>query len=402
MVRIVVVAVDIAAVADVAFQPVHRQVEAAEAAGFVGLLDAVDGQLGRGVAAVFGHEARRLHEHAAGAAGRVEDAAVERFADLGQQLDDAAGRVELAALLSLRARELPQEVFVDAAKGVEVHAGRNLGDLAQQFLEQRGGEEVVALGQHAGQQRVVLFDLAHGRVDAGADVGRFGQGQQMVEARRGRQVKHAGGVIGGRFVQATAAAGAGLRAGQAGALRRKAHLGEAQEDEAQDGAGILLRLQPGVSAELIGRVPQALFQRGGGGILFGAGNPMHRASPCGGQVGGSSWPGQCSYGGLRQAQPDGGLAVAAFVVKGCDWRPGETPTSVPTISCFRRCAVPPAAPRRQCAHRDRAIRWHIRLPEVASSAARREKRARDADTRPTELQDAGHRPGQSSSQRRPP
>ena len=44
VVRVVVVAVDLAAVADVAFEAMHGEVQAAEAAGFVGLLDAVDGE----------------------------------------------------------------------------------------------------------------------------------------------------------------------------------------------------------------------------------------------------------------------------------------------------------------------------------------------------------------------
>jgi hypothetical protein len=90
-VRVVVVAVDVAAVADVALQPVHRQVQAAEAAGLVGLLDAADGQFGGGVLLVLGDEARRLHEHAAGAAGGVEDAAVEGLDDLGEQRTMLAG-----------------------------------------------------------------------------------------------------------------------------------------------------------------------------------------------------------------------------------------------------------------------------------------------------------------------
>ena len=118
VVRVVVVAVDVAAVADVAFQAVHGEVQAAEAAGFVGLLDAADGELGGGVLLVLGDEARRLHEHAAGAAGGVEDAAVEGLDDLREQPDDAARRVELAALLAFGAGELAEEVFVDAAEGV--------------------------------------------------------------------------------------------------------------------------------------------------------------------------------------------------------------------------------------------------------------------------------------------
>ena len=163
--RIVVVAVDVAAVFDVAFQPMHGEVETAQAAGFVGLFDAADGEFGSGVLLVLGNEARRLHEHAAGTAGGVKDAAVEGFDDLGQQLDDAARRVELAAALALGHGESAEEVFVDAAEGVVVERGRNLGDLLQQFLEQGAGEQVVGLGQHAGELRVVLLDLAHRGVD---------------------------------------------------------------------------------------------------------------------------------------------------------------------------------------------------------------------------------------------
>ena len=44
VVRVVVVAVDLADVADVAFEAMHGEVQAAEASGFVGLLDAVDAE----------------------------------------------------------------------------------------------------------------------------------------------------------------------------------------------------------------------------------------------------------------------------------------------------------------------------------------------------------------------
>ena len=43
--RVVVVAVDAAAVFDLAFEAVDGEVQAAEASGFVGVLDAVDGPL---------------------------------------------------------------------------------------------------------------------------------------------------------------------------------------------------------------------------------------------------------------------------------------------------------------------------------------------------------------------
>ena len=59
----------------------------------------------------------------------------------------------------------------------------------------------------------------------------------------------------------------------------KRDLGKAQEDQAEDRAGVLLRLEAGVGAELVCRVPQALFQRTRGGILFARRNPMHETSP---------------------------------------------------------------------------------------------------------------------------
>jgi len=231
-VRVVVVAVDVAAVADVALQPVHGEVEAGEAAGLVGLLDAADGELGGGVLVVLGHEAGRLHEHAARAAGGVEDAAVEGLDHLGEQLHDAGGRVELAAALALAHGELAEEVFVDAAEGVEVERGRDLGDLLEQLLEQGAGEEVEGLGEHAGERRVVLLDRAHGRVDLGADVGRLGQGQQEVEARLGGEVEHVVGVVGGGLIDAAATAGGGAGLLQLGSLSGESHFRKAQEDQA--------------------------------------------------------------------------------------------------------------------------------------------------------------------------
>ena len=93
-----------------------------------------------------------------------------------EQADDAGGRVELAALLALGAGEFAEEVFVDAAEGVVVEAGGNLGDLLEQLLEERAGEDVVGLRQDAGELRVVLLDVAHGVVDLRADVRRLRAG----------------------------------------------------------------------------------------------------------------------------------------------------------------------------------------------------------------------------------
>ena len=59
VVRVVVVAVDVAAVADVAFEAVDGEVQAAEAAGFVGLLDAVDGEFCSGILLVLAPRSAR-------------------------------------------------------------------------------------------------------------------------------------------------------------------------------------------------------------------------------------------------------------------------------------------------------------------------------------------------------
>ena len=73
-------------------------------------------------------ELDRLHEHAGRAAARVVDAPVVGLEHLDQELDHAARRVELAALLALGAGELREEVFVDTAEHV-LGAARLVADL---------------------------------------------------------------------------------------------------------------------------------------------------------------------------------------------------------------------------------------------------------------------------------
>ena len=68
------------------------------------------------LAAVGLHELRRLNEHAAGAAGRVEHPPLERLQHLDEGPHHRAGRVESTGVLAgLLARELAQEVLVDPA-----------------------------------------------------------------------------------------------------------------------------------------------------------------------------------------------------------------------------------------------------------------------------------------------
>src|SRR5947207_15908787 len=66
----------------------------------------------------------RLHEHAAGTAAGIVDAAFVGSEHLDQEANDALRSVELSAFLALRAGELAEEVFVDAAEQIDGTMGR--------------------------------------------------------------------------------------------------------------------------------------------------------------------------------------------------------------------------------------------------------------------------------------
>ena len=51
--------------------------------------------------------------------------------DFGEQADDAARGIKLAALLALGAGKLAEKVFIDAAEGVVINGGGYLGDLLE-------------------------------------------------------------------------------------------------------------------------------------------------------------------------------------------------------------------------------------------------------------------------------
>ena len=138
---------------EVALDAANRQIHHRQPPGRgVGLL-AVDGDVAD-PAAVDLDELLALDEHAAGAAAGVVDAALVGGEHLDQHADDAAGRVELAALLALGAGELGEEVFVDPAQdvlgAVLLAAQADGGDQVDQFaqavlVERRPG---VVLGQN--------------------------------------------------------------------------------------------------------------------------------------------------------------------------------------------------------------------------------------------------------------
>ena len=169
-VRVVVVAVHIPAVSDLSLKAMHSKIHPAQPTGIVSLLNTVNGQFRGGVLLVLRHEAGGLDEHAARAAGWIEDLPMEGLDDLGEKLDDAARGVEFTSTLPLGHGELSEEVLVDAPEGVVVDGGRDLRHLLEQSLEQGAREEVVALGENAGELRIGLLDVAHGLIHLRPDV----------------------------------------------------------------------------------------------------------------------------------------------------------------------------------------------------------------------------------------
>ena len=129
------------------------------------------------------HEAGALDEHAAGAAGRVEDAPVEGLDDADDELDDGGGSEELAALLTLAHRELAEEVLVDLAEGVALDVHRDRVHDLQQLGQGGALKPVVGLGQDVLEVRVLGLDGPHGVVDRLADVRRLRGAAISVEKR---------------------------------------------------------------------------------------------------------------------------------------------------------------------------------------------------------------------------
>ena len=131
----------------------------------------------------------RLDEHSAGTAAWVIDSALVRSQHFDQNTDHAAGRIELAALLSLGAGELREEIFIDAAEDVlgavflvtQADITDQINELAEPLLvEARVG---VVLGKHAFERGVIALDGEHGVVDCLADGRLLGFGFELGPAR---------------------------------------------------------------------------------------------------------------------------------------------------------------------------------------------------------------------------
>ena len=142
-------------------------------------------------------ELRRLHEHAARAAGRVKDLAAVRLDDLHHQPDHRARGKELAAALAFGHGELAEEVLVDLSEHIALGIGRDIGEVLQQLrgdaavLLGAGQAKVLVLGQHALQLGLVLLDRLHRLLDRLGDVLLVRQVEQVVVAGVVRQIEAA-------------------------------------------------------------------------------------------------------------------------------------------------------------------------------------------------------------------
>jgi len=125
---------------DAAYREVHRRQAPGGGVGFL----PEHGDIAQ-LAAVGFDEFFGLHKHAAGAAARVVHFAVMRGEHGDQRIDDAGGRVELAAALAFGAGEHAQKIFV--------HLPQHIARLAGIVAEADGGDEINQLAQLAIRQR---------------------------------------------------------------------------------------------------------------------------------------------------------------------------------------------------------------------------------------------------------
>src|SRR5438876_7599639 len=103
--------------AEIGFDAADGEVHHGKAAGGGVALLTVDADVAE-LAAVSFDEFFRLHEHAAGTAAGVVNAAFVGSEHLDEETHDALWGVELPAFLAFGAGESAEEVFVDAAKQI--------------------------------------------------------------------------------------------------------------------------------------------------------------------------------------------------------------------------------------------------------------------------------------------
>ena len=168
--------------------------------------------------------------------------------------------------------------------------------------------------------RILRLDVPHGLIDGLADVRSFRQPQDMVESCWRRQVKDAIGLIGGRIVHAGATPSPSRLFLQHSQLREKANLGKPQEDQAENGLGILGRGETRVRPKFVSRRPEAVLQCLWAGIFFARGDPFHSCT-CRGE--GRRGIAPCLAGTVAYHLLWGGLFLGGLVTAVAAWARGR-------------------------------------------------------------------------------
>ena len=176
-----------------------------------------------------------MNEHAARAAGRIEDCAVIGLDHFDDQLHNGRGREVLAPLLHEGRRELAHEVLEDQPVSVALDLERR--KQPQQLPQRVVGQPRVALRQHAREIGVGLGDSLHRGVQLRPEVGRPRQRQQPREAGVLRQKDRPAGLIVTRLRLEPARE----LWGKLGVNRLELRLHLAQRDQRENGLGVLIR-----------------------------------------------------------------------------------------------------------------------------------------------------------------
>ena len=203
--------------------------------------------------------ARALHEHPAGAAGRVEHRAAVGVEHVGDQRDQGEGGEELAAVVRLLVGEPGEEVLVDAAEDV----ARDLLQLVGVERAQELAEHVVVqllelrLGQDAAQAVVVRLDGLHGLDDGPGPVLAVGQGDEVIELSV--RAQEDGALAGEVLLRYRGFLAAACREGGLDLVLHGQVAAEsvAQEHQAHHRQEVLVAGVVGVGAQGVGRLPKA-------------------------------------------------------------------------------------------------------------------------------------------------
>ena len=213
----------------------------------------------------------RLHEHAAGAAARVIDDPLVRLDELGDKLNDAGGRVELAVLLRAADGERLQEVLIHAPDKVFLVIAllADLGDLIYERLNgalgcaERGEQ---AQRQSALKRGVCFLRLTHGIVDDGGDRVVARMVNKVGPPCEFGQIEHVDRVVERRLLEERRDVAVLLDELLAAIIKLVA--GELQEYEADDSVAVLLHAADASKRDAA--VPQHLLERKLGIVLLAA------------------------------------------------------------------------------------------------------------------------------------